>query len=81
METSSTKCRFDSWSYDDSYMMKFKKIPVQVLAIQVGQEFEVKTLEGIMKGKQDDYLVKGIKGELYPVDKDIFRLTYEQVVK
>ena len=39
----------------------------------------IKTLEGDHKatfGK--DYIVKGVRGELYPVKKDIFEETYEK---
>lgn len=40
---------------------------------------EIKTLEGVMKLNEDDYLIKGIKGEYYPCKPDIFELTYEKV--
>lgn len=36
----------------------------------------VNTLEGTMKGKLLDYLVKGAFGELYIVDRTIFEMTY-----
>ena len=32
-----------------------------------------------MKGKAFDFLVKGIKGELYSCDKEIFEKSYEKV--
>lgn len=38
---------------------------------------KVVTLEGGMQGSLGDYLIKGIKGELYPCKPDIFALTYE----
>jgi hypothetical protein len=37
----------------------------------------IKTLEGHMIGHEGDYLIKGVKGELYPCRKDIFEETYE----
>lgn len=37
----------------------------------------IKTSEGIMEGKIGDYIIKGIKDELYPCKPDIFELTYE----
>ena len=40
---------------------------------------EIKTLEGVMKLNENDYLIKGIKGEYYPCKPDIFELTYEKV--
>lgn len=34
---------------------------------------EIKTLEGIMRGNYGDYIIKGIKGEIYPCKPDIFK--------
>lgn len=55
------------------------KKPIVVHAIQINEPFVVKTLEGDHQGKPGDYLMKGIKGELYPCDKDIFEKTYNWV--
>jgi len=60
-------------------MFRVRKKPVIVQAIQVKEDFEVETLEGTMKGKAYDYLVRGIEGELYPVDRTIFLKTYEHL--
>ena len=38
---------------------------------------EIKTLEGVMKADEGDWIIKGIKGELYPCKPDIFAATYE----
>jgi hypothetical protein len=40
---------------------------------------EIKTLEGVMVGSCFDYIIKGIKGEIYPCKPDIFKATYELV--
>lgn len=37
------------------------------------------TLEGTMKANKGDWVVKGVKGELYPCKPDIFEATYEKV--
>jgi len=38
---------------------------------------EIETLEGPMKGRINKcYIVRGVKGEFYVVDKDIFEETY-----
>lgn len=37
----------------------------------------VKTLEGEMNATINDYIVKGVNGEFYPVKPDIFHKTYE----
>ena len=40
----------------------------------------VDTLEGRMSAKVGDYLIKGIRGELYFCDKEIFEESYEEYV-
>ena len=39
----------------------------------------IKTLEGKMKVKEGDYIMRGVDGELYPCDASIFERTYEVV--
>ena len=40
---------------------------------------EIKTLEGTMKARAGDYIIRGVNGELYPCKADIFNKTYEEV--
>lgn len=42
-------------------------------------DFMIKTLEGNMIATKEDYLIKGINGELYPCKKEIFDKTYEVI--
>ena len=39
----------------------------------------IQTLEGLMYGDIGDWVIRGIKGELYPCKPDIFEATYEAV--
>jgi hypothetical protein len=39
----------------------------------------IQTLEGPMTVGWDDYIIRGVKGELYACKPDIFAATYEQV--
>lgn len=39
----------------------------------------IKTLEGVMTANKNDWIIKGVKGEFYPIKDDIFRETYEPV--
>ena len=41
--------------------------------------FEIVTLEGKMRVGPGDWVVRGVKGEYYPVKPDIFDQTYEPV--
>ena len=58
---------------------KYRKLPVEILAYQTDKEIYIYTLEGKMKADKGDWIVKGVKGEMYPVKNDIFLLTYEKV--
>lgn len=89
--------------------MKYRKLPVEIEAIQYdgyrgtmeqivesfgpdyrhethGNDFHdvlcrfwICTLEGEMRVATDDYVIKGVKGEVYPCKPDIFEMTYELV--
>ena len=54
----------------------YVKKPIKVQAKQMDHDFVVNTLEGLMTGKAGDYLVEGIRGERYPVRKDIFEESF-----
>ena len=43
------------------------------------EEIEIETLEGTMKANKGDFIIRGVKGELYPCKEDIFYETYEKV--
>lgn len=40
---------------------------------------EIDTLEGTHRANRGDWVIKGVKGELYPCKPDIFTMTYEEV--
>ena len=39
---------------------------------------DIKTLEGVMHANFGDFIIKGVKGEIYPCKPDIFYATYEE---
>jgi hypothetical protein len=39
----------------------------------------IPTKEGLMVGSEGDWIIRGVKGELYPCKPDIFAATYEPV--
>lgn len=41
--------------------------------------FVISTLEGEMTAQLGDYIIQGVKGEIYPCKPDIFEATYEEV--
>ncbi len=58
-------------------MVKVRKMPVVVDAVQTDIEMYIKTLEGVMKASPGDWIITGVNGEKYPVKPDIFQKTYE----
>ena len=40
---------------------------------------EIDTLEGTHRADRGDWIIQGVKGELYPCKPDIFAMTYEAV--
>lgn len=58
----------------------YVKKPLPIKAIQINEPFRVNSLEGdYAQGKPGDYLLQGIKGEVYICDKEIFEQSYERV--
>ena len=43
----------------------------------ISDRLTIRTLEGDMKADVGDWIIKGIKGEVYPCKPDIFEDTYE----
>lgn len=39
----------------------------------------IDTLEGKMTASKGDWIIRGVKGELYPCKDDIFKATYDMV--
>lgn len=42
-------------------------------------QYFIHTLEGEHRVIENDYIIKGVKGEFYPCKEEIFQLTYEKV--
>lgn len=50
------------------------------IVFAIGEDTFIKTLEGNMKVSDGDWIIRGVKGELYPCKPDIFEATYEPVL-
>jgi hypothetical protein len=44
-----------------------------------GDQMLIETLEGTHRASPGDFIIQGVKGELYPCKPDIFEATYELV--
>lgn len=69
--------KVDKSFLDKGQAKLYRKKPLDILARQINQTFWVETLEANFQAKEGDYLIQGIKGELYACDKDIFEQSYE----
>jgi hypothetical protein len=45
----------------------------------INGKLTIRTLEGDMRADPGDWIIRGVKGELYPCKPDIFAATYEPV--
>ena len=68
----------------DGNLATIEPILTRSRTTEVQQEFlddalYIPTLEGTMKAEVGDYIICGIRGELYPCKPDIFEATYEAV--
>jgi hypothetical protein len=44
-----------------------------------GEHLVIATLEGMMRADPGDWIIKGVKGEIYPCKPDIFAMSYDDV--
>ena len=67
--------RFQIWFYKDDRVNDF----MQEKRPNGNISCKIKTLEGIIVSNKGDYIIKGVKDEIYPCKEDIFNITYEEV--
>lgn len=65
--------------YNRCYPSKLSRDVLEGIIKREG--FCIETLEGNMKAKFGDYIIKGVNGEFYPCKPDIFAKTYEEVAE
>lgn len=56
-------------------------IKKQIVKMNTDGTAEIETLEGVQKARKNDFIIKGVRGEIYPCRRDIFEETYEELVK
>lgn len=62
------------WAQQRSYTGAF---PQPGHIIDLGDKLEIWTLEGRRLADHGDWVIRGVKGEIYPCKPDIFEATYE----
>jgi hypothetical protein len=75
----------DAWQFEAQQFMQqpdwlYRAIMAGKIAYQGGPSpyYTIKTLEGKMKAVPGDWIIRGVKGELYPCKPDIFDATYDR---
>ena len=73
--------RWDTWSEMCDHAHVGKLTDGKPEGQQEGEKIElaIPTLEGVMIASENDWIICGVKGELYPCKPDIFEATYEPV--
>lgn len=68
------------WQGDVSQLIKWvEETGGGRVQFDLGAVVHIPTLEGEMEAQLNDWIIRGIKGELYPCKPDIFAATYERV--
>ena len=58
---------------------EIKLLGEREVSMETNERLIIHTLEGDHAASLNDYIIKGVKGELYPCKPDIFELTYEEM--
>ena len=67
-------------SRDKHIWRKARKKPIVVEFREVDGKEQIETREGVLTAKQEeDYIIRGVDGEIYPIKKSIFYRTYEVI--
>lgn len=72
----------DLWDMEDGDWPDWVQDAVEEDVIFYDPDLEttvIITLEGPHRASMGDWIIKGVKGELYPCKPDIFEMTYEPV--
>ena len=74
----------DAWQWDGRTQRERRPVWLQADLIEAGGGMEsgqavlhIPTLEGVMSAQPGDWIIRGVKGEIYPCKPDIFAATYE----
>ena len=62
--------------WDGKYLLELSSFVGDAMIIVPGAVM-IHTLEGDLRVRKGDYIIKGVHGEFYPCKPDIFEKTYE----
>jgi len=64
---------------DKDKWKSYRKKSVVIQAFQTRKKMPISAIGGTVWAEPGDFVIRGIKGELYPCRGDIFEETYEEV--
>ena len=73
--------QFVGWNWREVYQFMSDEPLMFTQDFRKEQYILIDTLEGVMKARVHDYIIKGVHGEFYPCKQDIFHETYEEVAE
>lgn len=50
---------------------------IDAFLASANETIKIKTLEGVMTASKGDWIIRGVKGEIYPCKDEVFKETYE----
>ena len=73
--------RWDTWNEMCDFAGVGKLTDGKPEGCQDGERIglNIPTLEGLQHASENDWIIKGVKGEFYPVKDEIFKMIYEKV--
>jgi len=72
-------CEYPDWVIEALWYSQSGKEPVEGQIVEVPEGWVICTLEGALNLPYDNYIIRGVEGEIYSCDPGIFHKTYEKV--
>ena len=69
------------WDGTKESLEKIRKLGERNIRLNMTTELVIETLEGRMLASLNDWVIRGVAGEVYPCKPDIFEKTYEPVTE
>ena len=70
-----------AWQLDCAETGSMHPVVLDVPEHKYPDMLNIRTLEGLHIVSWDDFIIRGVQGEIYPCKPDIFKATYEGVSK
>lgn len=64
---------------DDDWRVVQKRPVVVEVRGPIDEPEAIETMEGTLRASEGDLIIRGVEGEIYPIDPDVFERTYREV--